>query len=102
MIAHFFFIQDILINCVDCNICVKECCFLQQNGTPKEIADNWCEHREESSRLIFQCSLCGLCSGVCPKGLDPRAMFLTMRRIAVELELGEFQQHNSILNYERR
>ena len=102
MIAHYFYIQDILINCIDCNICVKECGFLQENGTPREIGDTWCEDRGAGSKLCFECNLCGLCTAVCPKRLDPQAMFLTMRRVAVELGLGEFEQHNTILNYERR
>ena len=102
MVAHFFYIQNILINCVDCNICVNECSFLQEHGTPREIAENWCEYQEESSKLSYHCSLCGLCTAVCPKKLDPCAMFLTTRRIAVEREQGHFKEHKTILNYEKR
>lgn len=102
MNAHFFHIQTIAADCIGCKICVNECAFLQENGTPKEIADNWYKKTDESSARSFQCSLCGLCAAVCPKDLDPCAMFLTMRRIAVDRSQGAFKEHDTIVNYEKR
>ncbi len=51
--------------------------------------------------MPFECSLCGLCSAVCPQGLDPALMFLEMRREAVDRGVN-FAGHSGILNYERR
>ena len=50
----------------------------------------------------FECNLCGLCSAVCPKGLDPVAMFLEMRRTAALNGRKDDKAHKGVLAYERR
>lgn len=86
--------------CVECGLCGKNCLFLQQYGTPKQIA----EKNRESDRLLaigFECSLCGLCTAVCPKDIDPAAMFFAMRQAAQQAGRGTFSGHSSLLAYER-
>lgn len=54
------------------------------------------------NRFSFECSLCGLCHGVCPKDLDSAAMFLAMRRQLVRAGDGRLRQHKTIRTYEKR
>jgi len=98
-------IYSIADDCVDCGICVKECAFLQEYGSPSKLATNWLEANEtasDQSKYPFECSLCGLCHGVCPKDLDPSAMFLAMRRQLVADGQGNLEQHETIRAYEKR
>ncbi len=88
--------------CVNCGICVQECAFLQEYGSPRQLASRWLGAKEGIHTYSFECSLCGLCSGVCPKGLDPSAMFLSMRRELVSRGAGALRQHKTIRAYEKR
>jgi Fe-S oxidoreductase len=81
--------------CIECRSCQRNCAFLQKYGTPKSIAD---APGENHPKLPFECSLCRLCSSVCPVGIDPSCMFLEMRRNAEHF----YPNHSRILNYERR
>jgi len=98
-------IHTIADDCVNCGICVKECAFLQEYGSPQKLAMRWLEtagNPLEPTAYSFECSLCGLCHGVCPKDLDPSAMFLAMRRQLVASGIGELKQHETIRSYEKR
>lgn len=71
-------VTAVITGCVNCNICVKECAFLQKHGTPGAIC------RQHSAALpspafVFECNLCGLCGAVCPKGLEVTGAFLEIR-----------------------
>lgn len=85
--------------CIECGLCQKDCLFLQRYGSPKEIAGRSLAAGAEL-RFSFECSLCGLCTAVCPKQVDPAAMFLAMRNVGRELGCGEFRQHTGLLRYE--
>lgn len=98
-------IRSIADDCVNCGLCVKECAFLQEYGSPQNLAINWLEEGGFASAPAvypFECSLCGLCHGVCPKDLDPSAMFLAMRRQLVANGIGELKEHKTIRSYEKR
>jgi uncharacterized membrane protein YdjX (TVP38/TMEM64 family)/Fe-S oxidoreductase len=88
--------------CIECNLCQKECRFLQQYGKPKAIADTFDPENKDDQAMAFECSLCGLCLGVCPVDIDPSTMFLDMRREVVRSGGGDYPEHSVILNYERR
>jgi Fe-S oxidoreductase len=88
-------------NCKDCNICIRECAFLRKYGTPKEIAGRFDAAEPATLNCAFECSLCGLCSTVCPKQIDPNSLFLEMRREAVDHGLGNLVDHKPLLSYER-
>ncbi|HEX9022958.1 MAG TPA: VTT domain-containing protein [Geobacteraceae bacterium] len=87
--------------CTDCGLCVRECAFLKKHGSPKTIADSVLEGGASSLTRSFECNLCGLCTAVCPKDIAPDALFLEMRREAVDQGFGNYPEHKPLLNYER-
>lgn len=104
--------EDVLINgafdqgisekCTECMKCVNECRFLERYGSPKKISEQYSEKSSDLLNLAYECSLCGLCGAVCPSGIDPCAMFLKMRRLAVNLKLAPLREHSPILSYEKK
>lgn len=87
--------------CKACKLCGKECAFLRKHGRPKDIALKWENSQGLPNSVPFECSLCGLCSTVCPVKLSPQAMFFEMRRQVVSNGREEFRCHGPILRYER-
>ena len=92
--------DSIAEGCIECGLCQKDCKFLQKYGSPKEIAEQRSVQPEEL-KTSFECSLCWLCTAVCPKDIDPAAMFGAMRNLAQVSGHGSFTQHGTILRYER-
>jgi len=88
--------------CIECGICVKQCAFLQKYGTPKKIADNCKPQNAQFLAQAFECSLCSLCTAVCPVGIDPRQLFLEMRRFAGAVGKVDFAKQRLLLNFEKR
>lgn len=88
--------------CIRCDLCQKECAFLKRYGKPKDIADRYDPTRKEDQGMPFECSLCGLCTAVCPKDVDPAELFLEMRKEAVRRGGGDFPEHNVLKGYEQR
>ncbi len=74
-------IESVADDCFKCNICVKECAFLQDSGTPGELCDMFLSGHDQDRELFYRCNLCGLCSSVCPKKIDSSAAFLEIRRL---------------------
>ena len=63
--------------CVHCGLCTRKCDFLTKYGLDlQEFAG-----REE---LAYHCFLCGDCGEACPKGIDGRAIALSLRQERVE------------------
>jgi uncharacterized membrane protein YdjX (TVP38/TMEM64 family)/Fe-S oxidoreductase len=87
--------------CTNCGACVRECAFLRKHGTPHAIAAGFSPDKPVSLARAFECSLCGLCSLVCPEQLDLDGLFLEMRREAVDRGCGAFQEHKPLTTYER-
>ncbi len=94
--------QQIAAQCTQCGICAVNCRFLTEYGTPGQLALNHDADPATCQDLAFECSLCGLCTAVCPKDLDPRAMFLDLRREAVDAGRAELKKYKRLLNYERK
>lgn len=88
--------------CTACDICLRDCAFLRKYGNPGRITDLYNPSNKESKALPFECNLCGLCSSVCPEGLDLNALFLEMRRETVDRGGGRFPEHTVITSYEKR
>lgn len=88
--------------CTNCGACVNKCAFLSKYGTPKHIIESHDFSNPEAAGLAFECSLCGLCSTVCPEKLDPCALFLSIRREAVAGNVIDLGPYKSILGYEKR
>ena len=84
-------------NCVECNICVKECEFLLKYGNPLSVA----EKLKKNSLIAFECSLCGLCEAVCKKGVKFVDFILSQREKAVKDGLAPLKEHKRVLNFEK-
>jgi Fe-S oxidoreductase len=95
-------IAQVRSTCTDCPRCVAECTFLKKYGTPGKIAGGYDPADSRWLTKAFECSLCDLCTAVCPAGLNPAEMFLEMRREAVEQDAAPFPEHNTMLAYEKR
>lgn len=94
-------LETVKTGCTNCGECVKECAFLKKHGTPQTIAANLDANDRTSLCHSFECSLCGLCSLICPEQLDLDGLFLEMRREAVDRGAGEFRQHSPLVTYEK-
>lgn len=88
--------------CIRCELCQKECAFLRKYGKPKDVADSYDPNDTLSRNIAFECSLCQLCSAVCPVRINPASMFLEMRRESVKRGVGDLPEHSVISDYERR
>ncbi len=86
--------------CNDCGKCLGECAFLQHSGTPGQIAGQHLSGVGDHYQTAFFCSLCRLCTELCPKRLPITEMFLGMRRKAVVQGRGRFKEHRRLLGYE--
>lgn len=96
------YLQDIRERCTECGACTNACAFLSHYGTPKAIAAGFDFSSPRHQLLAYECSLCGLCSAVCPEKLDPFRLFLQIRRKHVDG--GHFNEsaYGAILGYEKR
>ncbi|MBW6521454.1 MAG: (Fe-S)-binding protein [Desulfoarculaceae bacterium] len=84
--------------CTRCQACISHCAFLQKNGMPGDIGASLLAG--EAPIDPFACSLCNLCTAVCPADIDPGAFFLELRRQAADqLPL---KPYATILGYEQR
>lgn len=92
--------QAVAENCIDCSICVKQCRFLRENGSPRSLAELFL--KEPDSDLAFHCSLCRLCTAVCPKDVDPANLFMAQRCQVVSHDKGCHGQYQPLLSYEKR
>lgn len=97
----FSFLNTITRQCINCGLCMANCRFLQKYGSPLKIAILFDSTDTFYLNLAFECSLCGLCTSVCPKNIEPSNMFLEMRRFAVRKGYGNFSHHKRLLKYER-
>lgn len=86
--------------CVQCGACMEECRFLQTNGLPGQIADNVLKGKEESFSFAFSCSLCQLCTHICPQQLPIADMFLELRRKAVVRDREMLKPYKALRFYE--
>ena len=95
-------LQAVSSACIGCDLCQEECAFLKKYGKPKEIAERYDPFRKEDQGMPFECSLCGLCTVVCPVQVDPAALFLEMRRETVRSGGADFPEHTALRDYERQ
>ncbi len=94
--------RDLLnTGCTDCGACVKPCAFLQRYGTPGAIARDKALHDHSGDNIAFECSLCGLCTAICPEKLDCVDLFLNMRRDSVAYDPSILKRFNGLRTYEK-
>lgn len=67
--------------CLHCGLCTRRCGFLEKYGMDLAAF-------AARPELAYHCFLCGACSAVCPKGLDGRAVALSLRRERVAADGG--------------
>ncbi|MCU0600826.1 MAG: VTT domain-containing protein [Desulfobacterales bacterium] len=99
LVHQMAFIQE---KCIECPNCVTQCAFLKKYGTPKTIAAAFDPSDIFWLTLAYECSLCDLCEVLCPVNLTPGAMFLELRREAVDRGIAPLPVHKSIMAYEGR
>jgi Fe-S oxidoreductase len=87
-------------DCTRCGACRARCGFLQEAGTPGEVAH---AIASGSGALpdVYHCSLCGLCGAVCPEGVRPEELFLAMRQARVRSGAFDAAPYSPILAFER-
>ena len=71
--------------CIHCHLCQKRCSFLTKYKA--DIGDT-----VKLRELVYHCFLCGICSQVCPIGIDGRGIILDMRRTEVEENNGKCRE----------
>ena len=94
-------LKEMSEECIECKLCVKQCAFLQKYGTPKQIADNYNPDERQYQSMAYECSLCSLCTALCPVDIDPKRMFLEMRRYAVAAGKADLTKQRRLLNFEK-
>jgi uncharacterized membrane protein YdjX (TVP38/TMEM64 family)/Fe-S oxidoreductase len=91
--------RQVAERCISCGECRETCHFLKTYATPQCLAQ---ATNPAAAAFSFECSLCGLCSAVCPHSAEPAAMFLEMRRTVFAAGAGHFPEHGGLLGYERK
>ncbi|MBI9074639.1 MAG: (Fe-S)-binding protein [Desulfatibacillum sp.] len=94
-----FSMEQVEKQCNDCGVCVQRCAFLGKYGAPGSLARDLANGSATDMAVAFECSLCGLCTTLCPRGCDPSTMFFHMRCQAAS-RLGDFKEHRALRNYE--
>lgn len=88
-------------HCTGCGKCVGDCAFLTHYDYPGAIVAKFDFSQPQHQQIAYHCSLCGLCSAVCPEELDPCALFLAIRRqCAADGNLDQ-SPYRAILGYEK-
>lgn len=64
-------LNNIAKHCINCDLCIRECGFIQKYGKPGHITQFYDPENAGSRSMAFECSLCPLRTAVCPVGLDP-------------------------------
>lgn len=100
--THERFFQEIFKSCTDCGACQTSCQFLSHYGTPKQMAKQFDFLSPWDQKLAYECSLCGLCTSICPKKLDLPGLFLDLRQSCVENKTLDEKAYSVILGYEKR
>ena len=97
-----FALNTIQDSCTDCGACMESCKFLSRHGTPRSIATGFDHASPLHQKIAYECSLCGLCTAVCPEKLDPCRLFLEMRRRHVEDGHFDPTPYRTLIGYETR
>ncbi|MDF1615335.1 VTT domain-containing protein [Desulfurivibrio dismutans] len=86
--------------CTMCGACAARCALLQESGLPGEIAASG-RHSGNFKVDPFACSLCHLCTAICPEKLTPGDFFLNLRRQKAAQKDFDLRPYRPILSYER-
>ncbi|MGM0417507.1 MAG: (Fe-S)-binding protein [Thermodesulfobacteriota bacterium] len=82
--------------CNNCGKCEQYCIFLENHGSPLQILSSG-DYQEKA----YLCTLCGLCSKVCPLGLNPGNLFHSLRQTNYNKGHNLYKTHKKFLNFEK-
>lgn len=73
----------------ECKLCVKECLMLQDFApqSPARLFNEACQGQLDPL-APYSCTLCGVCTLVCPKSLDIKGTFMAIRKDLVKANGG--------------
>ena len=97
-------IQHTAETCVDCGLCVSQCAFLKNTGSPLHIAQEGLTSSDKHNKAAigsYDCSMCKLCSAVCPVDARPAEMFTELRNYAQSCNLFDLKKYSPLLSYEK-
>ena len=95
-------LEQMQTSCTDCGACKSQCAFLESYGTPKQLLESFDMTRDAGQAKAFECSLCNLCSAVCPEQLDPGRLFFLARKQAMATGRKDLSKYKGILSYEQK
>jgi len=98
-------LERVAEGCTRCGACARQCAFLARHGLPGDMAASLIAENGEGAKgmqTAYECSLCGLCTVLCPENLDMRGMFLAIRRAYAASGALNLKDYATILGYERR
>jgi Fe-S oxidoreductase len=87
---------EFIDKCTDCGKCQQSCIFLEKQGSPIKILSF-----DDYLDKAYLCTLCGLCSKVCPEGLNPGELFHSIRKINYNTGRNLKKTHKQFLNFEK-
>lgn len=90
--------------CIDCGKCISQCLFLKDNGSPLQIAQEGLSSlaaHNKAAVKAYGCSMCHLCSAVCPVDAKPAEMLTQLRNHAQKQDLIDLKRYSPLLNYEK-
>lgn len=104
-------LQNMAEACTRCGKCQRECSFLSAVGPPGHQAESYLQQDLKGAgpnstaspdlwSSPYACSLCALCSSVCPLDLEPHELFLALRREAVRRKQFKAEKYKRLLRYE--
>jgi Fe-S oxidoreductase len=91
-----------MASCIHCGLCAAHCGFLSGKPAPGRMAEAYETDPAPYRQMAFSCSLCGLCTELCPKHLDLPGMFLAWRQEAVAKKAVDLTPYHGILAYEQK
>ncbi|MEF9992645.1 MAG: (Fe-S)-binding protein [Romboutsia sp.] len=69
--------------CVDCKICFKPCPMMKKySSSPKTLMKEILEEKQVNQNIPYSCMLCDICTVKCPKDIDLKDIFYSMRKDA--------------------
>jgi len=95
-------LEEMQSACTNCGACKSQCAFLKEYGTPADILTTFDMRQPAGQAMAFECSLCNLCSAVCPEKLDPGNLFFLARKQAMADKRVDLSKYKGILSYEQK
>lgn len=67
--------------CIDCKACYRPCPMMKEySSSPKKLMQDIIKEGKVNKNIPYSCMLCGACDNKCPKDIDVKDMFYTLRK----------------------